>query len=437
MQIKKIFSSHPPDYWLLGLLILLYPTAVWLVPSGGSSIFNILGLGGLLCWLTIRKWPCDQQTNIVIITLLLYMTVTAISWLVNGMEDAAYKLLRRHMLFILAAFGAVWLAWRKPGEEYYWWGVTIGANFIGLTGCYIFFLGDSFRANINNLTQVNPIVFGQLCVLLFTLTSASFTYFYRFKPWGFLLPTSGLILSLVAAIGSETRGAWLALPVVLIITIFHYRKALVNNFGKSLISIIVFFTLFFSFSGWQIVEKRLKDATEEINTYFEEKNINDSISVRTRIDMWKAAFESGKRSIIIGPGKDEFQRVAKDGVEKGLYIESAASHHFPHSELATAFGYHGIIGITVLLFVFLTPSIIFITKIRNSSIPEKQSLPLAGLMTVVCFAIFSLTDSPFEQRPTIMIFSLLILLPLNLKTMSHIKNESKQKRLTQSHSIKQ
>lgn len=338
------------------------------------------------------------------------------------MEDGSYKLLRRHLLFMLAAFGAVWLCWRRPSAGFFWWGVVAGSILMGLVGCYFFYLGGSFRANIHHLTQVNPIVFGQFSVALFALTSASFAYFYRLKPWTVIFPASGMLLSLVSAIGSQTRGAWLALPFVILIAAWHHRKSLLKHYIALSTAFLLFLILFFTFSGWKIIENRFITGTQGVGAYLKGEDESIDPSVRTRLDMWKAAFEAGKSSIVIGPGKDEFREAARAGVERGAYIRHASQHHFPHSEYATAFGYHGITGLIALFLVFFIPGYVFWKRCRGSVDPEAQGLAVAGLMTVVCFAIFSLTDSPFEQRPTIMFYSVMLLLPLTINSLSRHTN---------------
>lgn len=339
------------------------------------------------------------------------------------MEDGSHKLLRRHLLFMLAALGAAWLCWRRPSAGFFWWGVVTGSVLMGVVGCYMFSIEGSFRAHIRFLTQINPIVFGQFSVALFALTSASFTYFYRLKPWTVIFPALGMLLSLVAAIGSETRGAWLAIPVVILIIAWHHRKSLHKHYISISMACILFFILFFAFSGCKIIENRFFSGTQGLGAYLKGEDAPIDPSVRTRLDMWKAAFEAGKSSFIIGPGKDEFREVARAGVERGIYIHQAGQHHFPHSEYATAFGYHGISGLIALCLAFIIPGQVFWKKIKGSVDPEVQCLAVAGLMTVICFAIFSLTDSPFEQRPTIMFYSLMLLLPL---TLNPLAKKSKQ-----------
>lgn len=406
-----LFHKHPWDYWLLGLLIFFYPTGVWLVSSGGSSVFNILGVGGFIMLAITRTWPCNRQQNLVLLTLLLYLFVTFVSWFINGMEDAAFKLLRRHMLFVLAVFGMAWLAWRRPSAGFFWWGVVTASILIGLTGLYIFSLDKNFRSGIFLVTQVNPIVFGQISVVLCALTAASFSYFRRLGNWAFLFPALGTILSLMAAIGSATRGAWLALPAMLILIIWHYRRSLLENTGKVLTGFLIFIIIFFMFSGWDVIQERITQAISEVQNYFEdpEKKVSPS---GTRLDMWRAAFESGKNAPIFGPGKDQYLREIKRGVKTGKYGWEVGVRHFPHSEYATAFGYHGIAGLLSLILVFLIPCYIFWKRWRHPYGRKKDSIGLAGLIIVISFAIFSMTDSPFEQRPTIMFFSIMMLITL-------------------------
>lgn len=414
---KDLFHKHPWDYWLLGLLIFFYPIGVWLIPSGGSSVFNILGVGGFVVLIIRRTWPCNCQENLVLLTLLLYLSVTFLSWWINGMENEGFKLLRRQMLFILAVFGMAWLAWRRPSAGFFWWGVVTASILIGLTGLYIFSLEKNFRSGIFLVTQVNPIVFGQLAVVLFALTAASFHYFHRLKPWSVIFPAAGANLSLIAAIGSSTRGAWLALPAVIILIFWHYHKSLLKNTGKILAGFLIFIILFFMYSGWNTVHDRIGQAVSDVQSYLKDPEKRTSSSA-VRLNMWRAAFESGKKAPLFGPGKDEYQRTLKSGVKAGDFIKKAGTHHFPHSEYATAFGYHGIAGLLSFILILLVPGRIFWKRLLSPAHQEIKTIPLAGLLVVISFAMFSLTDSPFEQRTTIMFYALMVIIPLTLNTKS-------------------
>jgi O-antigen ligase len=134
--------------------------------------------------------------------------------------------------------------------------------------------------------------------------------------------------------------------------------------------------------------------------------------------MWKAAFESGKKAPILGPGKDEYQRTVKSGVETGDFIKKAGTHHFPHSEYAAAFGYHGIAGLISFILILLVPWRIFWKKWLSADENDMRAVALTGLLVVIMFAVFSLTDSPFEQRSTIMFYALMVIIPLTVRSTS-------------------
>jgi hypothetical protein len=47
-----------------------------------------------------------------------------------------------------------------------------------------------------------------------------------------------------------------------------------------------------------------------------------------------------------------------------------------------------------------------------------RAVALTGLLVVIMFAVFSLTDSAFEQRSTIMFYALMVIIPLTVRSTS-------------------
>lgn len=415
-KINFLFSEigRPWDYWFLGFLIFFFPIGSWLVPSADRSILNILTIGGLVAFAAWRVWPCSRRETLVVFSMLFLLLIPFLSWWINGLEDADYHLVRRRLLFLFAVLSLFWVARRRPSDSFFWLGIALGAFLIGLIGLYFFSLGGNFRHSIRTYTQVNPIAFGQFAVMLSALAAASAPWFYRVRPWLVFLPVSGVILGLLAAVGSATRGAWIALPVLFIMLGWYYRSGLRRHVWKVVFACLIFLVSFYGFSGLQILEHRLGEAVVHLSDYLENPENSQSNSVTIRLQMWQAAFESGIKSPVIGPGKAGYQRMARAGVDSGKYHSRVAELHFPHSAFATAFGYNGILGLLSLLLVLVIPGWVFWKRVTQAPDNNCRSIAFAGLLVVVSYAFFSLTESPFEQRLTINFYAMMVLFALTV-----------------------
>lgn len=391
-----------------GLLILIYPVGIWLVPSGGSSVVNALGLAGLICLVLTRTWSPDRGQSLIALAMLSYLTVTFVSWIVNGQEAQSTRLLNRHLLFLLPILAMFWLARVRPCAGFLWWGVSLSALLLGLVSIYLT-SHEVFRTGIKEVTQVNPIVFGQIAAVCTSLAAVSFPYFARLSSKAVIIPAGGLVLGLSAVVGSGTRGAWIALPAVLLLLVFFYRRSLLHHFWKLMVGFVFFSLLFYFVSGWSLVQDRFLEAVTEVRDYVENPENRDT-STGARLDMWNTAIATGMSAPVTGPGKDEYLREIQRRIDAGIYTPESwvALEHFPHSEYFSAFGYHGFSGLTALLLLFGLPGYVFCKRLSLGVEMHEKAVAMGGLILIVCFAVFSLTDSPFEQRPTIMFYSIML-----------------------------
>lgn len=405
-------------YWLPGLLICLYPTASWLIPHADSSIYNILAVGGLIVFARIRSWPCRRKESLIAGSFFLFFLITFISWMTNGFHEADYNLLRRRLLFLFGITSLFWLAWRRPSAGFYWWGAALGSFSIGLMGLFLFIQAGNFRHGIISYTQVNPIVFGQFAVVLSAIAAASISWFYRRKTWLAILPVCGSALGLLAAVGSHTRGAWLVIPLLSMMLVWFYHDALRRNLGKTIAACLMLLFVLHAFSGFHILKKRIRAGAVQLDNYMEKPG-NYRNSVAIRLQMWQAALEAGLKEPILGNGKAGYMEVAKTGSQTGKYHKKVGQLHFPHSDYATAFGYHGFLGLSALLAIFALPGWVFWK--RTTRAPDKNSRAIAftGLLVVVSYVFFSLTDSLFEQRATIKLYTAMILFALTVSGTSY------------------
>jgi O-antigen ligase len=414
--VETLKKNDLKVYWLelfLGLLIFFFPTGSWLVSSGGSSVFNIIGALGIVFLFKKRQWIFDRQETFVVLSYLLFFLFTLLSWLFNGQGPENTNLLQAHLLFLLTIPGLYGIMWQRPSEGFFWWGVVLGAVLIGSFTAYMFFQGIDSRHGINQITLINPIEFGQFSVILASLSVVSIPYFCRISPWLSIIPASGTILGLLAALGSQTRGAWIAIPIVFMLIVWHFRKSLLNHIGKTITGCFTCILVLVFFSGNGIIYQRLDQAVQNSAAYFDSPSQRET-SVGSRLDLWKAALECGKSSLFFGPGKDFFQKTLKHGVQEDIYCKEAGKYHFPHNEYASAFAYHGIIGLVSLLFFLSVPMAVFLK--RSSSDFKNKEVAFTGLIVVICFVIFGLTDSPFEQRDTIIFYSIMQVVPLSLSS---------------------
>jgi O-antigen ligase len=411
------------DAWVLGALIALYPSAVWSISSAGSVIFQLLGIGGLLVLIVSHRWPCDRDETRCALALALFVVATAAAWSIHGFESSDYQLLRRHLLFLVAVLALIWLAWRRPASSWFWWGIVTSSYLVGLMGIILLCKFNSFRNGIVEYTQANPIFFGQISTLVALLSAVAMGYFYRRRPGLAFVPLVGASLAMVASIGSQTRGAWIALPVLLALLLWNARRVLLRRVGITALGLLVSLGLLTTLPDWELVERRAARAVADVQAFASEDQARTESSANVRLQLWTAGLEAWAENPVIGAGKDGYFRYLRQGVEEGRLHPVAAKYLIAHNQYVASLAYYGLLGGIVLLGVFVVPGAVFFRRWRSAATREGRELGLAGLVVVIAFAHYGLTDSVFEQRSTIIMYSLMTVALLAIRSRGQILSE--------------
>ncbi|WP_372846900.1 O-antigen ligase family protein [Pontiella sp.] len=227
-----------------------------------------------------------------------------------------------------------------------------------------------------------PITFGDLTVVLGSLSLLGVKWFRRNR----LMAGVSLfaaVMGLTASILSETRGAWLFLPFVVIIA-FHYffsRHSLRKRVAIGGVAALLLTGVGF---GVAPVRNGFERAIDESMQYFQDEEMDTSSGLR--ILMWRQAIENFKRSpwVGIGPESFYFELEHEGGVRK---------FYHPHSSYFSALSSGGIVGLAVLLCFWGYPLYVCLSgRMKNSE------LAVPGVLVVVLgFAVFGLTEDLFAK----------------------------------------
>lgn len=237
----------------------------------------------------------------------------------------------------------------------------------------------------------SAIIFGDLAMLFALLSGVFAFYFYKTKKYLLaILLVFGFVMSLLSSFSSGTKGgliALLSLPLV-IAPIIRDRK-LRLTFIAVVLSVFTIVIAILS-NTENILKERIIEAWSEIVQIL---NGNlDGPSLGMRLQIWIAAWQAFLSNPILGIGIGEFYSFKLDLINSGLASENVERFKHAHSEYFTVLSSMGLVG--VVLYVWFFKWLLgYFYKHATSNSDEIKFLGIAGLVTIMCYLDFSLSES--------------------------------------------
>jgi len=326
-----------------------------------------------------------------------------------GIDEVILKKLFKYVYLLLVI--PVYFLFRTIKVNYglVWYGLFVGALVSALYG-----INQTMRDPVFDAVFVwraegvtNPIIYGDIALLLGIMCLAGTGWFRSKSNWLVVLPVLAVIMGLVASALSHSRGGWIAIPILLIVFIW-YSRLYISKYTQ-LISIlaIVSIVLAIYLIPQTRVEQKLEESIANVQMYFdsdvESQYRNTSIGIR--LEAWKAAWFVFIDNPLIGVGWGNLQEHAKVYVDKGVLNKSSIIYSHPHNQFLSVMASGGIVASVAILFLFYTPFRAFYKACRSSELSaDARRMALAGILLIVGFVIFNLSESFLERSRTVSFF---------------------------------
>lgn len=248
----------------------------------------------------------------------------------------------------------------------------------------------------------NAIPFGNLSLLmgLFSLISIGWS-----KGDGWPLIVLRLVAGgagLYASYLSQSRGGWIAIPVLLLIAVATLRHV---SWKKRLTALLVFFALLAAVCvSSSMVRTRFGQAMEDLHAY--QAGRTDT-SVGIRFQLWKAATLMLTRHPFAGVGRGAFHDKLQALHAEGVVTKDAAIYEHAHNEFLYNGATLGVLGLGALLALYLAPAAYFL----RAALCDDRILRTTGAMGLtlcVGFILFGLTEVMFIIAQTVVFYSVMV-----------------------------
>jgi len=248
----------------------------------------------------------------------------------------------------------------------------------------------------------NPIPFGNLSLLmgLFSLISVG---------WSKEGSEPLIVLRLLAGGGglyasylSQSRGGWIAIPVLLLIAIATLRH--VSCMRRAAILLALSSLLVAVCVSSSVVSSRLSEVMQNFQAY---QAGNENTSIGIRFQLWRAASRMFVQHPFVGVGRGMFEQNLKAMHEKGLVTREAATVEHAHNEFLYNGATLGVLGIGALLALYLVPAVYFL----RAALCDDRVLRTTGAMGLtlcVGFVLFGLTEVMLIIAQTVVFYSVMV-----------------------------
>lgn len=407
--------AAPRQAWA-SALALLFPL-LSLVTGFGIGLAGFLFLATALCWwrdsrrVLAAHWP---QLRWVVLAFLLdlgYMSFLALVRIHDA--NALDRPLR--MCLMLSAVPVVLVA--RPPARALWLGAAAGA-LLGLA----FLAWQKLWVGIDRPGGlINPITFGDLalCLALLALAGAMQAGDARSVMVERAFAAAGVLAGLAASLLSGSRGGWLMLAVLIVLPVLPVLPALLSwrrrplpRFALALPLLgLVLAALAYALPQTGVRE-RIATSVGDTRLYLAGDRAPTSLAIR--LELWRAGLMLIREHPWTGLDTPDYKRRMREWVREGKLNRIVFAPPEPphlHNDVLQVLVTRGVLGLAAWIGILLAPLAFFRTRLRHARMRGRTCVAaLAGLLLVLAYASFGLTEVIFWSMKANVFYALMVFL---------------------------
>lgn len=286
-------------------------------------------------------------------------------------------------------------------------GLVLGVVITALIVGYQHHIGGMLRA----ANGYNPLPFSEVALTICGVLSAFCLVDRGWRSWMFGV---GAIAAFYCVIVSGSRGTLLAvIPMLLTLILIAWfrRQSCWWRLRQSTLAGLVVVLVLTSLGGsivWKSsgIGERISQAFSSITTYKEDPSSISSVGIR--LNLWQSAWISFQENPIVGVGHASRPQYLRDLNADGRVSLGDIYWAHTHSDYFDSLQRYGLPSMLLVIALYVALFKIFLSVLRRSAIGEQFSLALGGLLSVVGYATFSLTEVPLRNGLTLVFFVVLM-----------------------------
>ncbi len=393
--------------WYAGVVLkpleLIIGVPVIATAAAGGALEHVASVSLIVMLLVsfayVKSWPLlwrqlTSEERLLLFCFGLYFLSAILAYYNANNEYGYFKELGRYFRFFLII--PIYLLLSKLDIKLFRY-LLAGAIVSGPLYLCVAYLSLAENVGANARGSYHHITFGSMAMLnaVFMMT---YLVVMKMSNAMKIVFISSIACLLYASVLSQSRGAWLVLPLCLLFLLplaVHHGKIKIRTI---LVSLIVIGSLLAISPVKEILISRIQTAVHEVELF--QSGEQQTTSVGARLAMWDIAMSVWSRHPILGTGLGDFSLEIEASQEQGLYaglIRHSTAHNIFFQALATT----GIFGLFALcLALFIAPFRYFYKLNR-----EKFNVAsVSGIVMLIAFAGFGLTESWVTRSPPVALY---------------------------------
>ncbi len=400
---------------LASVCVFLSPLVLLSIPFINGFLYILVVGAGLYSYVKhYKSWDFTREEKLFFLSCIVLFLVALLN------SDAQSSKLLTKLVYLPLTIPIYLLFSRsKVNLGYFWYGLAFGAVIAGILSIYETWTHVNAH-RVKGLTH--SIIFGNLALTMAILAFAGSGWFKTRSKWQVLIPIVALFAGTLASLLAQARNAWIALPILIFVTLRYTTDRITSQivaivFGLLLVAVFL--------APGTHVKYTIDKTITNIELYLD-SDLNDDIraaSLPGRFEMWLAAANIFTENPISGVGWGYYKPHARTLVEQGTRHPIVAQHSNPHSQYLSAMVNGGVIALIALAVLFIIPTRIVYGELISTSSDTIRQLALAGLLLLVAYSLFALSESILERSRPVLFFSFYLAVIFGL-----IKSQNQKKK---------
>jgi O-antigen ligase len=398
-------------------LVFLFPLLA-LVTKNGISISSFLFLLAAIALFKASGAVLREhwsEIRWVVIAFGAYFAYHAIS--LGLRPDADLGWLEKPSRMLFAATALLVVVALRPAHKWLWRGIAGGAILgLGLISWQRINLQmarpGGFFADENLWFYVdrpggffNAITFGDLSLALGLLSLAGAVELRGRRE--LLLPLAGALAGLLGCLMTGTRGGWVALIFCGMLFLRYSRllkRRVVVGIAAAVIGIFAV-ALSIPESG---LKERVGEGISDVRTYMDGGNVYTRMGVR--LELWRSAVMLAEEKPVFGYTYQGYKDRTAQWAAEGKVDQAAVAPFHLHNDALQNLVVGGAVGLLLWMATLAVPFLWFRRAMHDAVNRSQQALALAGMVLVVGYFSFGLTEVIFWSVGGSMFYALMLFL---------------------------
>lgn len=362
--------------------------------KGGYNVAPILlvllGIGyGIYGLIKKIKWNLSKEDKWLIYSYIFYCAVFVLSFIISDGKGRELDNPSRAILLIPALIFLLRIPLKVCSLIY---AIPLGSVIAGCVALYDKLILQSPMAYSPRIMHIQG---GDIAMSLGLFSVAVGLYYWQKSQQKMTaLCLMAAFFGILGSVFSTARGGWVALPFILAMILWIYRRSISKGFILGLVSVFVVATIGVTKIPNSRVMERLSFIQHDISKY-ESNNANTSLGLR--FEMWKSAFLMIKEKPILGWGAQGATEKRKQDTMNHISTGNIGQFTHAHNQYLDDLSKRGIVGLFAFLGILLVPLNQFRRRL-NSVSPEVKLMATLGTVHILSVMIYCLSQGFFAHN---------------------------------------